>query len=284
LLDDAPLIIDRWIQEEKEGCPCETCVEKNSFNDDIYVVIQGHTRYIGEILANYSGYKNIVWAIDDDIQLRDFSLIFDSRINPIVVKKPLNPGFGNINLQSRSTIIGLGYAKSLGAKYCLKIRSDMIFSPLHRFLNLVDYKRLSFLYNVTYPFSDFEKPFEPVGQFLDSIAEYYGIEDKSRLTRNYMADFCAIGPVDDVISYYNVQEYPNDPRGEPVSAPAEYKFMFNYMKNKGWELDNTRENLRNKFGFFIPTLEENNIDLISIKYDYMNYSHIRKSENWHIES
>ena len=218
--------------------------------------------------------------------MRDIDLIYASRVNPIVVKKPLNAGFGNINLQTRSTTEGIKYAKLLGAKYCLKVRSDLIFHPLHRFLNLVDYTKLSFLYNVTYPYSSFSKPFEPVDAFLSSVAKHSGLdeEEAKKITRHYMADFCAIGPIDDVLSYFDYQEGSNDRESNHIMAPAEYKFMFNYMRNKGWSLDNTKENLRDKFGFFLSVLEENDIDLVSIKYDYMNYTNLRKKQNWHFES
>ena len=208
------------------------------------------------------------------------SLIYESHINPVVSKKPINSGFGNINLQARSTKIGLEYAKSLGAKYCLKIRSDLVFSPLDKFLNLVDYSRLGFLYQKDYPFTNFTKPFENINQYLLEIAAHNSIQNENNLTRMYISDICTIGPVDDVIDYYDYDEDPNNPSAEPVTVPAEYKFMFNYMMKRHLPIDNTKSNLKNQFNFFLSLLKENDIDLVSLKYDYTNYTRAYDDKNF----
>lgn len=275
--------IDNWCQPEKAGCPCPNCIEKNSFRDDVYVVIQGHTAHIGEILESYSGYKNIVWAMDDTCSLRDYGLVHDTRINPVVVKRPVNSGFGNINLQAISTVEGLKYAKELGAKYCIKIRSDMVINPLHKFINSCDFSTLGFLTYVSNPYNHFDKPFEPINKFINSFAKFYDIKEHN-ITRNYVTDFCLTGPVDDLILFFDNAEEPDNPSTEAIQAPAEFKFLLHYLRRSKYKLDTSKEYLKKNFNFFISILEEKGIDLISIKNNYENYSNLRKLQNMFSES
>ena len=289
LASSPDMVIDQWSGPQKEGCPCPDCIEKNSFRDDIYVVIQGHTEQIGEIFGNYRGYKNIVWALDDTESMRDYALMAKTRINPVVVKRPINPGFGNINLQSVSTVAGLKHAKKLGAKYCIKIRSDMVFSPLHKFINKADFSRLGFLAYVTTPYADFEKPMETFSQYIEQFIAHHNIENKDNITKNYMMDFCAIGPVDQLISFFDHTEFPNTPPdvdGEYnyIPTPGELKYLLNYLQKEGHEIDTRKESLKKIFNLFLPVLEENDIDLISIKNDYSNYSKLRQKANWYLEA
>ena len=201
-LQNPDMIVERWSGPQKEGCSADCCVVKNSFRDDVYVVIQGHTDHIGEILTSYRGYKNIIWAIDDTSSMRDYDLLATTRINPVVVRRPINPGFGNINLQSVSTVAGLQHAKKLGAKYCIKIRSDMVFSPLDRFINEADFNKLGFISHVTFPYSSYEKPMESITKYINNFIKLNKLEDKHNLSKTYVMDFCAIGPVDELISFY----------------------------------------------------------------------------------
>jgi len=230
--------IDKWTQPEKAGCSCEHCVEKNSFRDDVCVVIQGHTAHIGEILENYKGYKNIIWSMDDTCSLRDYGLVQATRINPVVVKRPANNGFGNINLQVVSTVEGLKYAKELGAKYCIKVRSDMVFSPLHKFIQNASFDKLGFLYHATYQYNDFTKPFEPVNHFIKSFIDFHNLDkEEVNLTRDYVSDFCVTGPVDELISFFDYEEYSQESSSyEPVQAPAEYKFLLTICLRRDIEL------------------------------------------------
>jgi len=282
------MLIEQWTGPRKEGCPCPNCIERNSFSDDIYVVIQGHTEHIGEMFTNYRGYKNIIWAFDDTESMRDYSLMANTRINPVVVKRPINPGFGNVNLQSVSTVAGLKHAKKLGAKYCIKIRSDMVFSPLHEFINKADFSRLGFLAYVTNQSHHFEKPMETIQKYIDSSVALHDINSEN-ITRNYLMDFCVIGPVDQLISFFDYTELPDVPPMEDgtfnyIPSPAEFKYLLNYLRKEGYDMDTRKESLKKIFNFFLPVLEENDIDLISIKNNYSNYAHLRKKMNWNLEA
>ena len=285
--EDSDPIIGKWLLPPKSGCPCEDCVEKNFFSDDVYVVIQGHTEHLGEILANYRGYKNVVWALDDTSSMREYGLLHDSRINPVIVRRPSNPGFGNINLQSVSTVAGLKHAKNLGAKYCIKIRSDMVFSPLHKFINNVDFSKLGFLSYVTHAYESFEKPMETVAEYIKNFVALHKIKDSTNITRNYVMDFCVTGPVDDLISFFDYTELPKATKiaegGKLVPSSAEYKYLLNYLWKNAYKMDTRKEYLKELFNFFLPVLEKHKIDLVSLKYNYMNYAHLRKkTPNWHM--
>jgi|TARA_R110000824_G_scaffold130618_1_gene292581 hypothetical protein len=272
-IDRSGIIVKRWLEPKKERCQCENCINKNTFDDDVYIVIQGHTAQLGEMIANYSGYKNVIWAIDDTDNMRNFDLISSSGINPVVVARPLNPGFGNINLQSVSAVGGLRHAKDLGAKYCIKIRSDMVMKPLETFINAYDFSTLGFLGYVTNPYKHFDKPFEPIDEYISGFANFYDIKEHN-ITRNYVTDFCLTGPIDDVISFFDYVEEPDNPSAEAVHAPAEFKFLLNYLRKNGYKMDTSREYLKKNFNFFISTLEEEGIDLINIKNNYSNYSNL----------
>ena len=49
-------------------------------------------------------------------------------------------------------------------------------------------------------------------------------------------------------------------------------------------MDTSVEYLKKNFNFFISTLEEEGIDLISIKNNYSNCSDLKKSQNMFYES
>lgn len=289
IVHNEDMVIEQWSGPQKEGCPGECCIEKNAFRDDVYVVIQGHTNHMGELFGQYRGYKNIIWVMDDTSSLRDYSLMANTRINPVVIKRPNNPGYGNINLQSVSTVAGLKHAKKLGAKYCIKIRSDMIFSPLHKFIDIADFSRLGFISYVTFPYDSFEKPMESISPYISNFIKLNKIESPHNLSKNYVLDFCVIGPVDELISFFDYTEFPDrDPdvadgklHGN-IPSPAECKYLLNYLLKKGYEMDNSIEGLKKRFNFFVSVLEEHKIDLISIKNDYSNLAHLRKPLNWNM--
>ena len=261
------LTVPYWIRKKKEECKCYGCTKKNSFDDDIYIVITGGTKYIKEILPHYAGYKNVVWALDESTSMEDFRLIDSTDINPIVIKKFVN----DLNLEACSAIAGLEYAKSLGAKKCLKVGSDMVFSPLNKFLHTINFERSGFLDYTEYPCNYRKMLLDPTSkEFMRRVSKH-----KSFITRNRVVDFCMCGPVNDLLVYFNYYEFPDKhvpyeaetgiagrANGRRYSSIKEYKFMFNYMKAKGYEINNTEENLKKIFQFFWPTLEENDIDLI----------------------
>lgn len=64
---------------------------------------------------------------------------------------PMIKGKQNVMLQQLSTYNGILLAKDLGYKYAIKIRSDMIFTDINKFLELdIDYDKLNFLFFLDY--------------------------------------------------------------------------------------------------------------------------------------
>jgi len=206
-LRDADLLSPHLVGPRKNGCSCKDCVTKNSFDDNIFVIIQGHTKHIGNILRSYRGYKNIIWVLDDHCSLKHYDIInYQSHINVCVADVGDFGGFGNVNFQTKSTIAGVKYAKSLGAKYCIKIRSDMAFSPLHKFINNMNFDKLGFLYHAVQGFFDYDKPDYSVHQYKKSFIDYYELEGNHNIDSCYPCDFCVTGPVDEVIDFFDWEE------------------------------------------------------------------------------
>lgn len=137
-----------------------------------FIVVAGPLTYYKEIISSYDKYSNIiVSSLDTDIE----------KINAIKEHFPLilvpfdfNPGKGNLNCQTRTTVAGLMKAKELGATHALKIRSDMVISDLPKFIKILEAKsRISFL---------------------------------TWHTDGYLTDYLNYGPIDDMIEFWNVFE------------------------------------------------------------------------------
>ena len=274
-LKDTDFLSTNLTMPIKEGCSCKDCITKNSFDDDIFVVIQGHTKHIDDILRSYHGYKNIIWVLDDKCSIKDYNMIsFHSSINTCVADVGDFGGFGNVNFQTKSTIAGVKYAKSLGAKYCIKIRSDMAFSPLHKFINRMDFDKLGFLFHADHGFFDFDKPDYSVHQYKSSFIEHYELEDNHNISNDYVCDFCVTGPVDEVIDFFDWEE------SEPIPSIVELKLLWHYMLRKGYYMDTGKESLFEKFYFFIDMLLEQKIDLVSFKHNYTNFTNHKQPRGW----
>lgn len=264
-LRDADFLNPHLVGPRKNGCSCKDCVTKNSFDDDIFVIIQGHTEHIANILRSYRGYKNIIWVLDDKCSLKHYdALNFKSHISTCVADIGDFGGFGNVNFQTKSTVAGVKYAKSLGAKYCIKIRSDMAFSPLHKFINNMNFDKLGFLYHAVQGFFDYDKPDYSVHQYKKSFIQHYELEDNHNISNDYVCDFCVTGPVDEVIDFFDWEE------SEVVPSIVELKLLWNYMVRKGHYMDTSKESLFEKFYFFIDMLQEQQIDLVWFKHNYEN--------------
>ena len=125
----------------------------------IFTLIQGPTTHVKEIIEHYShiaalNWNNVIWVTQDrkdDGNVNDLSLktIEQSNIKLLTYKDIDYYGFGNINLQVKSTSLGLDYCYENGASHVLKIRSDLIFEDHSRFTDVMNVNdRLQFYFYV----------------------------------------------------------------------------------------------------------------------------------------
>ena len=277
--NEQPLLNDNVLHSEmktrKGSCPCENCTENNSFRDDVFVIIQGHTNELLNIVRSYHGYKNIIWVLDSTCPLEHYNFLKDQTyINTCIANTGDFAGFGNVNWQARSTVAGIQYAKELGAKYCIKIRSDMALFPLEKFINNMNFDKVGFLWYCLNGYFNYDRAEYDVNIFRDTFIEYYKLKDNNNITRNYVTDFCVSGPVDEVIAYFNWQEK------ETIPTVVEMKLLWNYMLKKGYYMDTSREFLQEKFYFFADLLRDYEIDLISFKHNHENWTNHRERRGW----
>lgn len=102
-------------------------------NNKIFIIVQGVMDYYQDIKKSLVNVDNVVfstWNEYEDIVKKEKFCI----VNP----KPMFNGKQNINLQVRSTLNGLKYARKLGATHAFKMRSDIVFSDLNKLISLTD--------------------------------------------------------------------------------------------------------------------------------------------------
>ena len=104
----------------------------------IFTVIQGGTNYVNLLLQQYEGLPNIVWVTQDSQPKENLEKIENSNIKLVRYKDLAFYGEKNINLQIKSTSVGLDYAKAQGATHVLKIRSDLIFKDHASFTDVMN--------------------------------------------------------------------------------------------------------------------------------------------------
>jgi hypothetical protein len=101
---------------------------------NIAFILQGPTTYYKEIIKSYTGVDNVVWSTWDDEPISNLKFIELSTIKLVISKKPTNTGFMNANLQAISVEEGVKYFDKIPKiKYFVKIRADIIISPLSIF-------------------------------------------------------------------------------------------------------------------------------------------------------
>lgn len=149
------------------------------YRDNLCIVIQGpiNNVYLKKIKRKYKK-SNIplifsTWRGEESkFKKKDIALF-----NKLVEVT----GVQNIMLQQHSTYKGLLEAKKMGYKYAIKIRSDMVFTDLEKFLKLdIDYNKLNFLY------------------FLNYVREDHGSKHYK-----YLCDYIQISSVDNLIDLWN---------------------------------------------------------------------------------
>jgi hypothetical protein len=224
----------------------------------IFLLIQGHTKYCDFLIDQTANYDNVIWSTDETAPSDHLNKIKNSNIILETIP-PISSGFGNINRQVATVMKGLRRVKELGGTHCIKIRSDMYFSDLPKFINnMVDDGRIHQLAYVNHVESS-PSEIPTINRWI----EYYNFDIKDLANYNYVLDFINYGPVDEMCLFW---DYPFEQI--PLGVPAEMKFVYRYLMLKNLELNMSFEYLSKIFGFFLTQLKELKIDLFTLKHEY----------------
>lgn len=238
--------------------------------DDICWLIQGHTKYYLEVCEHFKGVDNVFWCLEDDSNPEHIKYIVDSGVDVITVNR-VPPGYGRINIHSHSSKQGLQVVKNLNFKFCIKLRSDLVFSDANKFLDIVknDGKIHGHCY-VRHGGRFIDNPIATAGTY-NWLSKFENIVNSC--DQNYITDWIHYGPIDELLLFYG--EVFLDDIDKPVIC--EVRFMTSYLVNKGLNIDFTYEYLTEVMPLFMMDLYEAGIDMLSLK-EGMNYSKMWSSE------
>jgi len=235
---------------------------RNSFSDDVFILIIGHLNRIDEILYFYKNIKNIIFAVDEGTSEQQIEKLKKSNCEYIIVKKPSFSGHFNINLQCSASYQGCEYLQQIkNVKKVIRMRSDQIILQLHTFINNFQFDKIG---TICYCLLNQPNP----GDFNYSKVNnlFSNSKNEKNLTYNYIMDYCLSGPTEELMKMFNYFE------NEPISAPAEHKLLMNYLYRKDLELNNTFEFVNSLFYFMMPVFVKKKIDFLMLKQDYHNWT------------
>jgi hypothetical protein len=227
----------KWYSAEyvREYIQNNSLSERNSFNSDVSIMIIGHLSHIDILIDFYKGIKNVLFVVDDTEDKSKVDRLIQNGFKTITYQTPSNSGFGNVNKQCGASKLGAEYLDSIGAKYCIRMRSDQIILQLDKFIN------------------DFY--FDKLG-----VLAYVNSEG------GYLMDYCISGPVKDMILTFDYQE------DGQIQKAAEKKIVETFLSKSGKEVDTTYDNLKSHYYFMLPTLVKNEINFLMIKQGYHDWT------------
>ena len=234
-------------------------------NKKVFLVIQGHTHNCDEMLYKIRDVENVVWSTEMTMPHGDLEKTEKSGVKLALGIPPRFRGYGNVNIQTCSTVNGLKMAKDLGATHAIKIRSDLMFKDPKRFMESYPFDdkihQMAYIEHtencincvVHYPDLPQWIKNEKYSEMISDISDY-----------NYISDFSNLGPIDEMLDFWN---FPQET--EIVKIPAEFKFVLHYLKNKGHnDVKLTYEWLSSVFGFFLTYCKETQNPLDSMKHEW----------------
>lgn len=234
----------------------------------IFTVIQGGTNLVDLLIEQYDGLPNIVWATQDSQPKGNLDKIEASSIELVTYKDLPFYGQKNVNLQIKSTSVGLDYVRTQGATHVLKIRSDLVFKDHVSFTEVmnVNDKIQCYFYVKHNPESDF-KMNNWLGWQIRKWAGDKNIKMSELADYNYVCDYVNFGPIDEMDLFWKI-----DLEDKIVDVPAEHKFMYSYLNKKFGYVDASYDFLSEAaFDFFLRKAAEKNT-LVSLKNKYSSKS------------
>lgn len=240
--------------------------ERNNFRDDVWIVVAGHLTFVDELIVFYKGLKNVLVVVDSKEDITKVKKLEKNNIKYIISQTPSSCGFGNINLQAVSSLDSMEYLKKQGVKHAIRMRSDQLIVQMHDFINTHKFDKIgSICICLNTPQHNSHDNFFG---FIDKLCIENNIPKNvsCNFNTNYILDYCLTGPVEHLIEMFQYKEE------EQFYAPAEHKLLLTYLHRTNKTLTNDIDFLRDNFVFFYNTLKENNIDFLSLKQNYHNWT------------
>ncbi len=231
------------------------------------IVIQGpvvvKNDFTLETIRRYKKYfpqAIIILSTWDDIGATAYKQIQREHIEMILNKKPEFSGYKNINLQIISTAAGIMRAKSKGAEYILKTRTDQRFYHPHL---------LPFLYKTIESF-----PISAVGTQQNNRLIFSSASKRSQYRLYDASDMMMFGHADDVDAYWKIQPLA---MGTTLSVDApEQHLMTAFLARIGHEPMNTVDDSLYVFRHYCIILDLPALDFYWFKYErHKEYKDIR---------
>lgn len=250
---------------------------------DTAIVVQGPVRWFDELSRqvsteftletlrqyrlNFPNAPIILSTWDDDCSADVHSWCRQWGIDLLAQKPPQNSGISNTNLQMASSALGVLHAKSLGASFTLKTRTDQRIGN-NRFLDLLHAAL---------------RVFPPVEGTVLQDQRIVALSFNTFLYRLYgVTDMFTFGTTRDVATYWSGRHDPRPPTwAASARTPREYAtmrvcevdFCANFLESTGWDLQwsltDYWDALRKRF----IVLDASSVDFLWPKYS-------RLEERW----
>jgi len=239
-------------------------------HSDTGVVIQGQVEgeveFIKETIKLYQRQfmgSKIVVSTWDSTKESTISQLHDLGVEVVISEIPDTVGFGNVNLQLKSSIAGLEFASSFGLKYLLKTRSDQrLYSPT----------AISQLKHYVEQYPVFETTSVQSARLVTLSSSYtvYGLSDF--LTFGYSADVVSYWQSEFVSgSIASFELRSDDSASEIKTITPEVYLCASFLERTGWKSLWTEEDwleaIRNRFLIIDPS----SLDFFWNKYSSKEY-------------
>jgi hypothetical protein len=208
------------------------------------IVIQGPTNYYEQVVSCYKDTPNVVWSTWEDEPQENIDFI--KKYIPVVTnKKPLVPGYLNINFQLVSTFNGINYLENKGITEILKVRGDTIITNLDIFLNKLKGKEMAFL--------AIAKEGVRKDIYYELVYPHY--------SHDYPVDLVIYGSIESMLNAFGTIIEENIP------IPPEAIISYNFLVGRKSDFILTYNHfIKNNVYFYMNDCIENNIEINWLKH------------------
>jgi hypothetical protein len=209
------------------------------------IVIQGPTNYCEQVISCYKNIPDVVWSTWEDEPQKNINFI--KKYIPVVTdKKPLIPGYLNINFQLVSTFNGISYLKNKGITEILKVRSDITITNLEVFLNKLKGKEMAFL--------AIAKEGVRKDIYYELVYPHY--------SHDYPVDLVVYGNIENMLNTFGTTIEENIP------IPPEAILSYNFLVSKKIDFILTYNHfIKNNVYFYMNDCIKNNIEITWLKHN-----------------
>jgi len=232
-----------------------------------FFVIQGHTRYITELLDCFKGTEDVIWAADEDAPAEDLERIRNSGMTLVLTPKR-DRVLHNINIHVESSLLGVQKAIELGADYVVKLRSDMTISDPKKFIATMrlDGK----IYGNCY--IKHSNKYQPYAAMSSNTVDWLirnCINIENCFNLNYITDWIYYAPAKELLYFYEVTKLTE----LNLDIIEELRLIGSYFTAKKININLTQEELNKHIGIFMDDMKQAGVDVYSLK-EKLNYSRL----------